>query len=151
MRLSRLVLMGLLLIVATPVNAGPVTFFRRVFGHHENDQPPPRRKKRETISPTPSPSVTPEVVNNDRPPAAPEVPETTPVPTPTPLTAQPASSVPASVRKQRSDFPYAVPVQGRPGFVTSPYSPNGGLVDVRGFSSGTEVKDPYTGKIFITP
>lgn len=49
------------------------------------------------------------------------------------------------------DIPYGIPVPGRDGFVTSPWSPNQGYVDVRGFPSGTEVKDPYTGKVFLTP
>jgi hypothetical protein len=49
------------------------------------------------------------------------------------------------------DLPYGVPVPNKPGFVTSPYAPTLGIVDVRGFASGTEVKDPYTGKIFLTP
>jgi len=35
--------------------------------------------------------------------------------------------------------------------VTSPFSPNSGYIDVRGFSPGTPVKDPYTGKVFLTP
>jgi hypothetical protein len=35
--------------------------------------------------------------------------------------------------------------------VISPYSPQGDYVDIRGFPSGSEVKDPYTGKVFITP
>lgn len=50
-----------------------------------------------------------------------------------------------------SDLPVAVPVKGRAGFVTSPYSPKAGYIDVRGFSSGTEIKDPYSGKVFRLP
>ena len=49
------------------------------------------------------------------------------------------------------DFPYGIPVPNKQGFVTSPFAPSQGIVDVRGFPSGTEVKDPYTGKIFLTP
>src|SRR6266478_3389510 len=51
----------------------------------------------------------------------------------------------------KRDVPYGIPVPNKPGFVTSPFAPNGGYVDVRGFPSGTEVKDPYTDKIFLTP
>jgi hypothetical protein len=50
-----------------------------------------------------------------------------------------------------SPFPTAVPVPGKPGFVTSPHNPEGGFIDVRGFLSGTEVKDPYSGKMFLVP
>jgi hypothetical protein len=53
--------------------------------------------------------------------------------------------------KKGSDFSYGTPVPGKPGLVTSPYSPNSGYIDVRGFAPGTPVKDPYTGKIFLTP
>jgi hypothetical protein len=49
------------------------------------------------------------------------------------------------------DLRYGTPVAGKPGLVTSPYSPNSGYIDVRGFAPGTPVKDPYTGKIFLTP
>jgi hypothetical protein len=49
------------------------------------------------------------------------------------------------------DLPYAKGVAGKPGFVTSPYSPASGYIDVRGFPPGTEVKDPYTGKTFLVP
>ena len=51
----------------------------------------------------------------------------------------------------KKDYPYGTPVPGKPGFVTSPHAPYSGYVDVRGFPPGTEVKDPYTGKIFLTP
>jgi len=49
------------------------------------------------------------------------------------------------------DLPYAKPVPGKPGYVFSPYDPNGGYVDVKGYSPGQKVKDPYSGKIFLVP
>jgi hypothetical protein len=49
------------------------------------------------------------------------------------------------------DLPYGTPVPGKPGFVTSPHSQTAGYVDVRGFPPGSEVKDPYSGKIFLVP
>ncbi|MDQ2919629.1 MAG: hypothetical protein M3R10_07100 [Verrucomicrobiota bacterium] len=52
--------------------------------------------------------------------------------------------------KAKGDYPYAVPVPGKPGFVRSPYSPDK-MTDVRGYAPGTEVKDPYTQKIFLVP
>jgi hypothetical protein len=61
------------------------------------------------------------------------------------------ASLPAQTKRTKRDIPYAIPVPNKPGFVTSPYAPKEGLVDVRGFSSGTEVIDPYTGKVFLTP
>jgi hypothetical protein len=48
-------------------------------------------------------------------------------------------------------FPTAKPVPGKPGFVYSPYDPNGGYVDVTGYGSGSKAKDPYSQKIFIVP
>ena len=51
----------------------------------------------------------------------------------------------------KADYPYGQPVAGKPGFVTRPYAPYNGYVDVRGFPPGTEVKDPYTQKIFLVP
>lgn len=53
--------------------------------------------------------------------------------------------------KKGDDLPYGTPVPGKQGFVMSPFSPNSGYIDVRGFAPGTPVKDPYTGKVFLTP
>jgi hypothetical protein len=50
-----------------------------------------------------------------------------------------------------ADVPYGISVPGKPGFVTSPHAPNAGFVDARGILPGTEIKDPYTGRIFLVP
>jgi hypothetical protein len=67
-----------------------------------------------------------------------------------------ASSSPAPAttpaKTSKGDYPYGIPVPGKPGLVTSPYVP-GKVVDVSGMPPGTEVKDPYTDykKIFLVP
>lgn len=50
-----------------------------------------------------------------------------------------------------SKIPDGIPVPGKEGFVTSPYSPDSGMIDVRGYEKGTEVRDPYSRKIFLVP
>ncbi len=82
---------------------------------------------------------------------APTTTSTTVVDTPpsvTTITPDTAVVVDTAVKK---DYPYGTPVSGKAGFVTSPHAPYSGYVDVRGFPPGTEVKDPYTGKIFLVP
>ena len=71
-------------------------------------------------------------------------------PTPTPMEVRPATVAPTDRRRSR-DLPYGVAILNRPGLVTSPYAPNQGLVDVRAFPKSTEVMDPFTGKVFLTP
>jgi hypothetical protein len=72
----------------------------------------------------------------------PGAPQTVTAPSPPPPAA------PTKVAK--GDYPYGIPVPGKPHLVESPYSP-GKYVDVEGFPPGTEVKDPYTDKIFLVP
>lgn len=80
-----------------------------------------------------------------------------PTPAPTAVAGPPsqqnvraASAVPES-KSKKGDVPYGIPVPGKQGFVTSPFAPDAGYVDVRKFKPGTEVKDPFSGKIFLAP
>lgn len=61
-----------------------------------------------------------------------------------------AKAAPSS-KEGKSGLQYGTPVPGRQGFVTSPFAPDSGYIDVRGLAPGTVVKDPYTGKTFLTP
>jgi len=112
---------------------------------YSNQPPPPppvetqRRVVEERTTPAPErprPIATPRVTQS-------ESRTNGPKPTATPRTA--------STQKTESEFPYAKPVPGKPGYVYSPFDPNGGYVDVKGYAPGQKVKDPYSGKIFLVP
>jgi hypothetical protein len=122
------------------------------FAACEVDEPPPVRKKPVAKYPTtapqgqypPQPQPFPQDAGAQPPPA--------PAPSDVPPTDAPPAPAPtaAATTAAKGDYPYAVPVPGKPGFVRSPYSPDK-MTDVRGYAPGTEVKDPYTQKIFLVP
>jgi hypothetical protein len=112
-------------------------------GQKPKPKPSPQNKRSQTKGSEQNPA--------DYPPSPSATPPQSPTPTAT--QSQPPvrlASAPPQKNSKR-DIPYGIPVPNKPGFVTSPYSPKSGYVDVRGFPSGTEVKDPYSGKIFLTP
>ncbi|MDQ6860533.1 MAG: hypothetical protein M3032_05170 [Verrucomicrobiota bacterium] len=119
----------------------------------EIDEPPPRRvanrpakyptqQAQQQYPPAPQPF--------ENPPAQQQPPPTS-APIDQPPVTEPTTTAPAEkTQAAKGDYPYGVPVPGKPGFVRSPYSPDK-MTDVRGYAPGTEVKDPYTNKIFLVP
>ena len=69
----------------------------------------------------------------------------------TAITPRPSATPRSPSANGAAQFPVAKPVPGKPGYVFSPYDPNGGYVDVTGYQSGSKVKDPYSQKIFLVP
>jgi hypothetical protein len=65
--------------------------------------------------------------------------------------SKPSPAPPRTVTSQPTQYPTAKPVPGKPGYVFSPFDPNGGYVDVNGYTPGSKVKDPYSGKVFVVP
>ncbi len=118
----------------------------------EVDEPPPSHARR-------SPATTGAQTSQQYPPQqqpfnpnGQAIPENgQPPETSTTTTTSTTASAPAgSTKVAKGDYPYGIPVPNKPHLVESPYSP-GKYVDVEGFAPGTEVKDPYTQKIFLVP
>lgn len=69
------------------------------------------------------------------------------MPAPDEVIAPPVPLAPPPV----AECPVGSPVIGKPGYVTSPYAPKAGYVDVSGMARGSQVKDPYSGRTFRIP
>ena len=69
-----------------------------------------------------------------------------------PQTTVTSQTAPTAAAPQTTGLPTAKPVPDRPGFVYNPFDRTAKrLLDVRGRTSGSQVKDPSSGKLFIVP
>jgi hypothetical protein len=129
----------------------PANYVRRQIDHSDTTT---------TTTTVTSDAVTPGRTVNATPRHRPATVQTQPKPTGTPRVPRntvadkpkPSSSAaPKTVVNPPSHYPTAKPVPGKPGYVFSPFDPSGGYVDVNGYASGSKVKDPYSGKVFLVP
>jgi hypothetical protein len=117
----------------------------RIF-HHPHDEPATSDvvTPGTPVAPPPSPTpLTRRVVERNT---------TASSPTPRRVATQPSPKPSASSRGESApvSFPTAKSVPDKPGYVFSPSDPTK-YVDVTGYPSGSKVKDPYSGKIFLVP
>jgi hypothetical protein len=160
MKVDRLALMviPLLFLSGSFVTAGPVGDFFKKVGQsiskpmQRQSQPPPETQ------PQPQPAKTPHATRRAASRAAPAAAATRSADAQPSQPKEEESTGPvrrvsaADFEKAKAGLPYGIPVPGRKGMVTSPYTPEDGkYIDVTDFASGSVVKDPYTGKFFLVP
>jgi hypothetical protein len=141
-----------MLALAEPASAGSIGDFFKALGNSLAHPSQKKAKPKNSKTASKRPKTKGTVQEADYPPEPTATPLVLATPTAT-IQQMPirVASLPSQTKNSKRDIPYAIPVPNKPGFVTSPYAPKQGFVDVRGFPSGTEVIDPYTGKIFLTP
>jgi hypothetical protein len=168
MRVNQLLLLVILLFFLSGsfVNAGPVGDFFKKVGHSISK--PLQREPQPAPEPQPPrqpQSTRPQSAKTQNATRRPTSRAGSATATTSPTEAQPAhppkeEEVNATVRalsaaeieKVKAGLPYGVPVPGRKGMVTSPYTPEDEkYIDVSDFATGSIVKDPYTGKFFLVP
>ena len=151
-----LLVIAFLFLSGPVVNAGPVGDFFKKVGQSISK---PRQPEPQPQSTRPPP---PKTQRTTRRPSSRATPAATATPSAEGQTSQPPkeeeSTGPvrhvsaADLEKAKASLPYGIPVPGRKGMVTSPYTPDDvKYIDVTGFASGSVVKDPYTGKFFLVP
>jgi hypothetical protein len=142
------------LVTTTDVaQAGPFRdFFRELRSAftHPKEKPRPHRSSHKHNETPPSDASSSQTSSSPVPSGNP-VPSGSSVPSPPGEREVRMAKAVSGVNQQKTELPYGTPVPGKPGLVTSPFAPDSGYVFVIGFPTGTEVEDPYTGKIFLTP
>jgi hypothetical protein len=164
MKVDRLLLLviALLFLSGSFVNAGPVGDFFKKVGHSiskplQSQPPPPPPPPAQSTRP--QPANTPQATRRRTSQAASAAAATSPAvgqpshpPKEEGLTGSVRPVSAADIEKAKAGLPYGIPVPGRKGVVTSPYLPEEDkYIDVTDFASGSVVKDPYTGKFFLVP
>lgn len=130
-----------LLAGAVPAEANPFAKIFHSIKHPRNHRAEHRKKRADKATPSPTPEF-----SGVRSVAAPQNPVAPARPVASRSVAQTFPK-----RKSGEKLLAGVVVPDKPGFLRSPYTENQAVIDVRGFPSGTEVKDPTTGRIFLTP